>query len=477
MKEKKKNNYDSDFVSMFREYDIRGRVNDTELNERNVYRIVEAYAEYLKRIKITKAVVGYDNRDCSVAFANQAIKALTDAGIDVYFIGLTLSPICYFAQYEFKAKGCVMITASHNPNGWSGFKLGCGYSKTLDSDEIVEVFNLLDTKPVKPATKGKVFEKNIRDKYIAYTTSKIKMGEYKPRVLIETANGGAGLFAYEMFERLGCVTFLLNAEPDTSYPKYFPNPSNTEARSNFKRFVSHPYIKADIGLFFDGDGDRIGIVDENGNDVWSDKLLAILAQRLLTEKPNQKIIFDVKSSRSLIETITKCGGQPIMCSTGHSFVKNKMHAENSPLAGERSGHIFIGGDDYLGFDDALFAGLKTIECLSNAKKPLSKLIGALPKYYCSSEIQIPCRDEVKYDVIKRVVARFKELYPHQVIDINGARVEFKNAWGLVRASSNLPELGLIFEGKTQADLAEVKNIFKKVLAEFKEIGTVWQNDN
>lgn len=477
MKEKKKNNYCTEFVSMFREYDIRGRVNDKELNEKNVYRIVEAYAEYLVQKKITKAVVGYDNRDCSPAFAKSAIAALTDAGIDVYYIGLTLSPICYFAQIAFKAKGCVMITASHNPNGWSGFKLGNGYSKTLDSSEIVDVFNLLDTNPSKPAEKGKVYEKNIRDKYIDYAVSKINMGEYRPRVLIETANGGAGLFAYEMFERLGCVTFLLNAEPDVTYPKYFPNPSNRAARENFKKFVSHPYIKADIGLFFDGDGDRIGVVDENGEDVWSDKLLAILAENLLKKKRGAKIIFDVKSSRALIETITNSGGVPVMCSTGHSFVKNRMHQENSPLAGERSGHIFIGGDDYFGYDDALFAGLKTVECLSQSRKPLSKLVNALPKYYCSPEIQIPCADEIKYDVISRVVKRFKELYPNRVVDINGARVEFDNAWGLVRASSNLPELGLIFEGKTEKDLADVKAVFKKVLSEFKEIGTVWQNDN
>ena len=476
MVQKKKTNYPIDFVSMFREYDIRGRVNPTELNEKSVYKIVRAYAEYIKKIKITKCVLGYDNRDCSPAFCESAKKALLDAGVDVYYIGLSLSPVVYWAQYHFKAKGCVMITASHNPNGWSGFKLGCGYSKTLCTDEINTIFNSLDEKFSAPVEKGKLVEKNVRDLYINDCVSRIKMGKYKPRVLIETANGGTGLFAYEIFQKLGCTTFLLNADPDITYPRYFPNPSNMQARQKMTELVNHPYVNADLAIFFDGDGDRIGVVDENGKNVWSDILLAILSIPTLKQKKGASIVFDVKCSRTLIETIRKFGGNPVMCSTGHSYVKNKLIEVDAEIAGERSGHIFIGGENYYGFDDALFTALKLIEFLSNSGKKLGEIVKTLPCYCTSPEIQIPCPDATKYELVKKLVAKFKELYPGKVIDINGARVELDNGWGLVRASSNLPELGLIFEGKTEQDLLEIRAIFKKVLGEFKELPTDWKND-
>ena len=472
----KKNGYSKGFISMFREYDIRGLVNDDQLNERSVYRIVKAYAGFIKAKGISKAVVGYDNRDCSPSFAKSAIKALTDMGINVYFIGLTLSPVAYYAQYVYKCEGLVMITASHNPNGWSGFKLGLGYSTTLSKNEIIEVFNNVDKRFPKPRKKGRVIDCDVRESYINAVVSRINMGEYRPRVLIETANGGAGLFAYEIFQKLGCITFLLNADPDTTYPKYFPNPSDLNARKRMEELVSHPYIKADIGMFFDGDGDRVGVVDEKGNNVWSDILLALLAEPMLKRKNGGKVVYDVKCSRALTETILKNGGTPIMWSTGHSYIKNKMKEESADLAGERSGHIFIGGDDYYGFDDGLFAGAKLVECLSNARKPMSKLIDKMPKYFTSPEIYVECDDNIKYEIVEKLVQRFKEMYGERVCDINGARVEFENGWGLVRASSNMPMLGLLFEGKTEQDVREIKKIFKSVLSSYKELYKPWIND-
>ena len=303
------------------------------------------------------------------------------------------------------------------------------------------------------------------------------MGENKPRVIIETANGGAGLFAYEIFERLGCVTFLLNADPDCTYPKYFPNPSDKSACKTIQRLISHPYINADLGLFFDGDGDRVGVTSKDGKPVYSDIVLALLSRQFLALHPHEKIIFDVKCSRTLSETIEECGGEPIMWSTGHSFIKSKMHQENAILAGERSGHIFIGGDEYYGFDDGLFAGAKLVEFLSHQTKSLTEIISTLQKYVTSPEIYVDCADNVKYKVMEKIVKRFKELYPDNVIDINGARVEFENGWGLVRASSNMPLLGLLFEGKTRTDMQKIKEIFRSVLSEFSEVSSYWQNDD
>ncbi len=476
MIKKEKRNFHIDFKNMFREYDIRGLVNEHQLNDDNVERIVRAYALYLIKRKITKAVVGFDNRQCSPFFAERAIKALRECGIDVYYIGLTLTPTAYFAQYLFKCEGAVMITASHNPNGWSGFKLAKGYSKTLETDDINEVYNLVDKKAPKSKKIGQLFVENVREAYIDNIVSKIKMGKKKLKVVVETANGGAGLFINEILQKLGCITFQLNAEPNYDYPNYFPNPSDLDSRERMIKMVKHPYVRADFGVFLDGDGDRIGIVDENGKNIWSDVFLAVLAKQLLAKKKGATVIFDVKCTKALEEVIVSCGGKPVMCKTGHSYVKAKMHELGAALAGERSGHIFVGGDEYFGFDDASFVTAKLAEYLSSNKKTLSQIIDEFPKYVTSPEIHTHCDDEIKYDVVEKITADFKQKFPGKVCDINGARVEFDGGWGLVRASSNLPDLVLIFEAKTTKELQAIRQIFKDELAKFPEISPEWQND-
>ncbi len=476
MIKKEKRDFPVAFKNMFREYDIRGMLNETELNDENVYRIVKAYACYLQKRKISKAVVGFDNRQCSPFFAEMAIKALRECGIDVVYIGLTLTPIAYFAQYYFKCEGAVMITASHNPNGWSGFKLAKGYSKTLETDDISELYNLIDKKPAKPKRLGSLALEDVKDAYIENIVKRIKLGKRKLKVVVETANGGAGLFINEILQKLGCITFQLNAMPDASYPNYFPNPSKIEARENMIKMVKHPYVKADFGVFLDGDGDRIGIVDENGQNIWSDVFLAVLAKDFLSKNKGAKIIYDVKCTKALEEVILSCGGQPVMWKTGHSYVKAKMHELGAPLAGERSGHIFVGGEEYFGFDDASFVTAKLVECLSNSKKTLSEIISEFPKYVTSPEIHTHCADELKYGVIDKITNEFKNLYPNKVCDINGARVDFGDGWGLVRASSNEPCLVLIFEAKTTQRLKEIRQIFRDILGKYDEISKDWEND-
>lgn len=466
-----------EFNSMFREYDIRGRVRAEELCDENVYRIVKAYAKYLRRRDITRAVVGYDNRECSPGFAKAAIKGLREMGVDVFFIGLTLSPVSYFAQYHLKCEGLVMITASHNPSDWSGFKLASGYSKTLEPDDIVELFNLVDTSDDEFGGKeGKFEECDVRDAYINDVVSRINMGPNKPKLVLDAGNGGAGLFIYEVFQRLGCMTFQLNCDPDITYPHYFPNPSEIKGRERMREMVMHPYINADIGLSFDGDGDRIGVIDDTGKDIWSDIILALLAKRLIERKKGATIVYDVKCSQALTETIEQNGGVPVMWKTGHSYIKSKLHELNADLAGERSGHIFVGGDDYYGFDDAVFVAAKLIEVLSWSDKKISGLIAELPQYVTSPEIKAHCGDMVKYAVTDKLVEEFKTAYPGKVIDVNGARVQFENGWGLVRASSNLPELVLIFEGTTMDELLKIRQIFKEVLSKYPEISAEWDND-
>lgn len=468
------NKYPQAFCSMFREYDIRGRVCEEELSPENVYRIVSAYAKYLKRRNIFKAVVGYDSRSCSVAFANSASEALLDNGINVFFTGLSLSPVTYFAQYHLECEGAVMITASHNPDGWSGFKFANGYSKTLEPDDIKEVYSLLDMP--NEGARGEYKEVDVREAYIEDIVSRIHMGPKKLRVVLDAANGGAGLFVYEVFQRLGCMTFQLNIDPDTSFPHYFPNPSELKGRERLKEMVLHPYIRADIGLSFDGDGDRIGVIDEKGNNVWSDTLLALLAKQLLEKVPGAKVIYDVKCSKALTDVIEANGGTPIMWKTGHSYIKAKMHEMKAELAGERSGHIFIGGDDWYGFDDAIFVAAKLVEFLSYNDASVSEIIDTFPKYVTSPEIKAHCADEKKYGIVDEITETLKKDFPGKVCDINGARVQFEDGWGLIRASSNMPELVLIFEATTKERMLEIHDLIKNYTRRYPEISDKWEND-
>lgn len=464
------------FKSMFREYDIRGRVSENELNTFNVALITKAFITYLIKRNINRVIVGYDNRSNSEEFAETAIKQFVASGFEVFDIGLALSPVAYFAQYHFESQGVMMITASHNPDGWSGFKLGDGYSKTIGPEEISEIFDIIQNRDFLTYDSQGIRKKvSVREVYIEAIVSRIKMSDYKPKIVLDAGNGGAGLFAYEIFQKLGCMTFQLNCDPDMNYPHYFPNPSDLKARERLAQMVVHPYIQADLGLAFDGDGDRLGVIDQSGHNIWSDRILIILARQLLEKKKGAKIVFDVKCTQGLIEDILEHHGEPIMWKTGHSHIKSKMHTEKAELAGERSGHIFL-ADDYYGFDDALFAGAKLIEYLSHINKSLSDVLEDTPRYITSPEIKAHCNDSDKYKVVNELVNIFKIEYGDKVIDINGARVVFDDGWGLVRASSNLPELVLIFEAKTKERLLEIRSIFKEKIAEFKEVNPHWKND-
>jgi len=470
---------DQNFRNMFREYDIRGRVNDEELNEDSISLIAKAFGTFLRRHYPTNntVVIGYDNRSYSPRFSDVVAQAMVRCGFHVIDVGLSLSPVVYFAQYHCKSPAAIMITASHNPDGWCGFKLAQGLSKTLGPEEINELYAIVEKNDFVKTTAGRIEKVDVRDDYIDAVVKRIDVdASSAPRVVIDAGNGGAGVFAWEVFYRLGCPTFQLNCDPDTSYPHYFPNPSDLHARERLAEMVTHPYIHADVGIGLDGDGDRIGLVDQNGQNVWSDRLLMILARQLLEKKPGAKIVFDVKCTQALPEVITEYGGEPIMWKTGHSHVKAKMHEVNADLAGERSGHIFVGGNDYYGFDDAIFAAAKLVEYLSHVKQPITEILNSFPQYITSPEIKAHCPDQTKYEVVDRLVADFKGEYGSRVNDINGARVLFDQGWGLVRASSNLPELVLIFEGKTEDDMLNIRDIFKAKLDTYKEIDPHWEND-
>lgn len=455
--------------TMFRAYDLRGQVNERELNEKSMYFIARGFATMLAKKKIRKCIVGMDARPYNSKLHNALVRGLTGSGINVLDIGMVTTPMSYFAQWHFNVKGVAMITASHNPNGWSGVKLGYGKSSTLLPKDIEKLYGLI-VKEEFFSGEGKVEEKQIAPAYIKEITGKARLA--RPlKVVVNCRNGIAGMVAPKVLKALGCDVIEQYCDVDDSYPHGVANPSLDDMNLELGRKVVDS--KADLGLSFDADGDRIGAVDENGQLIYPDRILALLSRSLLEKYPKSKIVFDIKSSQALPEDIKAHGGIPVMTMVGHSFVKAKVHSEKAGLGGEKSGHMFFVKNWY-GFDDACLAAAKFLEYISGESKKLSAIVDTIPKYYSSPVIHAPCQDEIKYDVLKRVVACMKKSYP-DTIDIDGVRVMFPDGWFLVRASSNLPVMVIGFEAKTKERLAEIEQLVRKELAAFPEISPNWRN--
>ncbi len=455
---------------MFREYDIRGRESQDELNVGSVTLIAKSYGSFLAKRGIKTTVLGHDNRQTSEEFYIVAKEGLMSTGVDVIGIGTCLTPMMYWSQYCFKSEGGMMITASHNPAGWNGLKLALGYSYTLIGDELVEIKEVAESGEFSQG-QGKFREENVADAYIKDLLSRAKL--HRPlKILLNTANATSSSFSPKLFRDFGCELVEHNTNLDPTYPNYVPNPANIEMMNDTGRQVLKNH--ADIGIGIDADGDRLGITDELGQIIWPDRYLILLSRLVLAKKPGAKIVFDVKVSEALPEDIKAHGGIPIMWKTGHSYIKQKLHEQQALLAGEVSGHIFF-VDNFYGFDDANFAALKILEYISQQNEPLSKIIEDTPSYITSPAFHAHVDDSVKYQIVDKLTAEFKS-EGYRVIDINGARVYFdEHSWGLVRASSNLPALVLRFEAKTQEELDKVQNIFKEKLAKFPEVATQWES--
>ena len=455
--------------TMFREYDIRGKVSKDELNEQSVYQINRAFGTFLRKRGLKKAIVGYDSRPSSPLFNKVTTKALLDSGVDVVNINLSLSPIFYFSSWHFKIKGGVMITGSHNPPDWSGFKHSYDYSTTLLPKDVKELHLIAKSGKFSKGT-GRLSHQDAFIPYLKDLKKRIKLA--KPLKIVVCVNHGTpGQFAPAVFESIGCEVYPLYCDLNTSFPHGNPNPSIPETMEACSRMVRK--LKADVGIGLDGDGDRLGLVDEKGKFVTIDKAEILLARHILTQNPGEKIVFDVKCSEALPEDIKKHGGQPIMWITGHSYIKAKVKEEKAALGGELSGHIFF--RDHYGFDDALYAGAYLLEYLSHQEKTISQLLATIPQYVSTSTLHAACADEIKYQIQEKLTKAFKKM-KLRVIDINGARVYFDQyTWGLVRPSSNLPVLVLRFEAKTETKLKEIQKLFHHVLDQHKEISRDWHH--
>ena len=440
-------------MSIFRAYDIRG-IFGKDLTGEISNKIGRAFGTYLKDGTVA---VGKDNRLSSPTLRDSLIDGLISSGIDVIDIGTVPTPLLYFSIFKLNTDGGVMITGSHNPPEYNGFKL-CKGTDTLYGDEIQEIKKIIDSGEFK-REEGKLTEKNIIDDYIGDVKKKITV-KRKLKVVIDAGNGTAGIVAPILFRELGCDVIELNCKLDGNFPSHHPDPTIDEYLGELIAIVKEK--NADFGVAYDGDADRAGFVDDNGDIIRGDQALILFSREILEKRKNSKIVFEVKCSQALIEDIKEHGGIPIMYKTGHSFIKKKIKDEDSPLAGEMSGHFYF-RDNYYGYDDGIFASARMAQLLSKSKEKASELLAKVPKYYSTPEIRIDCPEDLKFKIVDEITKKFKKT--NEVITVDGARIQFKDGWGLVRASNTQPALILRFEAKTQNRLEEIK---KKVIGELRK---------
>ncbi|RPH08294.1 MAG: phosphomannomutase/phosphoglucomutase [Alphaproteobacteria bacterium TMED93] len=442
--------------SILRAYDIRGVIGET-LNSEDAYFLGLKFSSYIrKKTHTSRVVVGYDGRLSSKLLNTQLIKGLVDAGSYVTSVGVCPSPMLYYADKILRADGSIMITGSHNPSNYNGFKMIVG-GKSIYGDEIQKLAKYNETQTPQ---KGISKRFKIDDSYILEITKDIKNINPDLKVVWDTGNGAAGNILKKILKLLPGKHHLLNSEIDGTFPSHHPDPTEEKNLKQLKKKVS--ISNADIGIAFDGDGDRIGIVDNKSNFISGDKLLYMFATEVVKDNPGAIIISDVKASNMIFEQIKKIGGTPLMWKTGHSFIKEKMRKTKALLAGEMSGHIFF-ADKYYGYDDALYASIRILKILSkkniinNLLKPFSKLIS-------TPEIKIFCNDSIKFDIVKRCKSDILKKFS-DVTTIDGIRVNTKKGWWLIRASNTQPAIIVRCEAESEANLTdlilEVKSFLDK----------------
>jgi phosphomannomutase/phosphoglucomutase len=446
---------------IFRQYDVRGVVGD-DLTEKVVEKLGKGYGAYMVGLGKKKVSVGHDARPSSPGFRDALIKGILRTGLDVVNLGLVPTPTFYFSLFHLDVEGGVMITGSHNPPEFNGFKLAVGHS-TIYGDEIQKVRQIIEAGD-HPQGEGKLTQEDVKPAYLTALKERIGPFNRKLRVVVDAGNGMAGMFCPELLQDLGAEVLGLYCEVDGTFPNHHPDPTVPAYLTDLIAKVLEE--KADLGMAYDGDADRLGVIDEQGNIIWGDQLLILFAREILAHQPGSTIIFEVKCSQALPEEIERAGGIPLMWRTGHSFIKKKMKEENSPLAGEMSGHLFF-ADEYYGYDDAIYASLRLVRLLSRTDTTISEMLADTPRYYSTPEIRIDSPDEEKFQVVAAITEHFKKQY--DVIDVDGARILFGDGWGLVRASNTQPILVLRFEAQTPERLKEIKQI---VISKLSEISSV-----
>ena len=444
---------------MFREYDIRG-ITGKDVTEDDVVLIGKGVGTFLQQHGRKKLTVGRDCRLTSDLYAKKVIEGLRSTGCDIIDIGVCPTPVLYFSIQHLSQEGGVMVTASHNPPEYNGFKL-CMDSDSIHGKDIQKILTIINDGAFSQG-EGSLTTADIVTPYRAFVENNITLA--RPlRVGVDAGNGTAGVVAVPIMKKLNCEVHDLYCDMDGRFPNHEADPTVLE---NMKDLITLVKAKGlDVGIGYDGDGDRIGVVDEKGKIVFGDKLMIIFSREILSRKPGATFISEVKCSKTMYDDIEKHGGRAIMWKTGHSLIKQKMKEEKAELAGEMSGHMFF-GDRYFGFDDAVYASCRLLEILSNTGKKISELLSDVPETYTTPEIRVECPDDIKFTVVQKVTEYFRERY--NVIDIDGVRVLFDDGWGLVRASNTQPALVLRFEALSEERLKEIRNLVETILAKIQE---------
>lgn len=452
---------------VFRGYDLRGLVG-SELNQERVEILGKAYATWLLNRRIYDCVVGFDCRLSSPSFAKSLIKGLTESGITVYDIGITLSQICYFAQYYFRTRGMVMVTASHNPKEYNGFKLGAGFSETMVTEEILEFREIVKAGKFKSLkTVGKHLQQDIFTEYVDDLFRRV--GPIKKfKIVVDSCSATTGLFLPTILRKTGSAIIEQNTKPDGNFPAGTPDPTEKEVQERLAKRVL--LEKADIGFTYDADGDRVGVVDEKGTLIWNDTLVSLFAKDILDFLPGSKIVYNTLCSKQVDEVIKNSGGKSVMWKTGHSFIKAKVREEGAIFGGELSGHFFF-VDNFYGHDDGAIASLRLLAYLSRINKSLWQAIASLPQYFSSPEIKLGCPDNIKFKLVSGTIDNeIKKLYPKaSYVTIDGVRMDTNSEMLIIRASQNGPYLTVKYEAKTQEMYEKLKSQISQILHKLPEV--------
>ncbi|HEX9246353.1 MAG TPA: phosphomannomutase/phosphoglucomutase [bacterium] len=448
-------------AEIFREYDIRG-VAGRELDAEGAEAIARAFGTYLAERGVRRAVIGHDNRVSSPMLYDAAVRGLTAAGCDALTIGLAVTPMLYFAVRHFGVGGGIMVTASHNPPEFNGFKLAHG-AGTLYGAQIQEIRRLAQSATLRRGS-GAVERREILPAYAGMLRERIRLEPGRLRVVADCANGTAGAFVPEILRAWEVDVTPLYCDLDPTFPHHHPDPVDPKNLVDLRRAVQEH--RADVGLGFDGDGDRIGVVDDQGQVLWGDLLMVVYWREVLAAHPGAIALVEVKCSQALIDEIRRLGGRPEFTQTGHSLIKARMREVGAVFAGEMSGHMFF-ADEYYGYDDAVYAAGRLLRILSRAGRPLSALTADIPRYHTTPEVRVACPDARKHQIVEALTREFRQR--HEVIDIDGVRVVFPDGWGLVRASNTQPALVVRAEGTTPAALDRIKAILTEALRRYPEV--------
>lgn len=442
---------------IFRGYDIRGVYPDT-LDEDTAYTVGKSYGSYIQELGKKHCIIGHDNRFSSESLTGALIEGILETGVDVTSLGLVTTPMYYYAAIKLGIPSGIMVTASHNPKDDNGFKIAFDERGNARGEMITDFYNYTVKGDFKEGM-GQLNHYNIRESYIDLMKSSLTFGERRPKVVIDLGNGTTSIIAKELYDQFEVDVTVLFGESNPSFPNHHPDPCVEKNLDELKKKVLE--IGADVGIGFDGDGDRLGVVDEKGRYVATDQYMIIIIRNIIDHVTNKAFLYDVKCSKSLEDEIIKLGGTPFCYRTGNSYTKSKVAEMDMPFGGELSGHVYF-RDKFPGFDSGLYAGLRLLEILSHTDKTVSELLAGINQYYATEELKFASPDAIKEKVIEKVKV-YCEKKQYKMLTIDGIRVQFDDGWALVRMSNTGPNITARFEATTQERLDEIQKEFTDLI--------------